>query len=82
MNLVLSPEQERWLKARVAEGEFATPEEAVRQIIDERIALEADDLAWAKSFVDEARAAALRGEVVSLDDAIADIDDHLAKLKS
>jgi hypothetical protein len=32
-------------------------------------------------YVDEARAAAARGEVVPLDDALADIDAHLAALK-
>jgi len=40
-----------------------------------------DDLAWAKPYVEEARAAAAHGEVVSLDDAIADIDDYLTKLR-
>jgi hypothetical protein len=40
-----------------------------------------DDLSWAKPYVDEARAAAARGEIVSLDDAIADIDAHLTALK-
>jgi hypothetical protein len=42
---------------------------------------ERDDLTWAKPDVDEARAAAARGEVVSLEDALADIDVHLAALK-
>jgi antitoxin ParD1/3/4 len=81
MNVVLPPEQEQWLNARIAEGEFTSPEAAVRQMIAERMALEADDFAWARPYVDEARAAALRGEIVPLDDAIADIDAHLATLK-
>jgi Arc/MetJ-type ribon-helix-helix transcriptional regulator len=81
MNIKLSPEQAQWLAARIADGEFGSPEEAVRQMIAERMALEADDFAWAKPYVDEARAAFARGEVVSLDDATADIDAHLASLK-
>ncbi len=81
MNIVLPPEQERWLNARIAEGQFASPEAAVQQIIAERMALEADDFAWARPYVDEARLAAVRGEVAPVDDAIADIDAHLAKLK-
>ena len=52
MTVTLDPEQEEWLKGRVARGDFASVEEAARQLIDERIAelaLEGrDDLAWAK----------------------------------
>jgi antitoxin ParD1/3/4 len=81
MNIKLPPEQEQWLNARIADGQFDSPEAAVRQMIAERMALEADDLAWAKPYVDDARAAAARGEVVSLDDATADIDAHLGSLK-
>jgi antitoxin ParD1/3/4 len=81
MNIVLPPEQERWLNARIAEGQFTSLEAAVRQMIAERMAFETDDFAWARPYADEARAAALRGEVVPLDDAIADIDAHLATLK-
>jgi hypothetical protein len=45
------------------------------------IVTETDDLAWAKPYVDEARTDVARGDVVPLDDAIADIDAHLASLK-
>jgi Arc/MetJ-type ribon-helix-helix transcriptional regulator len=81
MNIKLSPEQAQWLEARIADGQFDSPEEAVRQMIAERMALEADNFGWAKPYVDEARGAIARGEVVSLDEAIADIDAHLASLK-
>jgi hypothetical protein len=50
-------------------------------MIAERMALDADDFAWARPYVGEARAAALRGEIVPVDDAVADIDAHLATLK-
>jgi antitoxin ParD1/3/4 len=81
MNIVLPPEQEQWLNARIAEGQFISQEAAVRQMIAERMAFEADDFAWARPYVDEARTAAMRGETVPLEDAIADIDAHLASLK-
>jgi antitoxin ParD1/3/4 len=81
MNIKLPPDQEQWLNARVADGEFVSPEAAVRQMIAERMALESDDLAWAKPYVDEARAAIARGEFVSLEEAIADIDAQIASLK-
>ncbi len=72
MAITLTPEQEAWLNAHVASGDFASVEEAARQLIDERIAERAaeasDDLIWAKPFVEEARAAVARGEFVSLEE--------------
>lgn len=72
MPITLTPQQEAWLKAHVASGDFASIEEAARQLIDERIAEraaeEGDDLAWAKPYVDEARAAVARGDVVTIDE--------------
>ena len=72
MSITLTAERETWLKAHVATGDFASVEDAARQLIDERIAErnaeEADDLAWAKPYVDEARAAVERGEFVTLEE--------------
>jgi antitoxin ParD1/3/4 len=72
MSIILTPEQEAWCKTHVAAGDFDSVEEAVRQLIDERIAEraieEGDDLAWAKPYVNEARAAIARGDVVTLDE--------------
>ena len=86
MVITLTPEQEVWLKAHVANGEFASIEEAARQLIDERIAerggKEADDLAWAKPYVDEAREAVARGEFVSLEEHKAHNARLLAALKA
>jgi hypothetical protein len=52
-----------------------------RKKLEKQLAAGADDLAWAKPYVDEARSAAARGEVAPLDEALADIDAHLAELK-
>lgn len=38
MRIALTPEQEAWLKAHVASGDFGSVEEAARRLIDERIA--------------------------------------------
>jgi antitoxin ParD1/3/4 len=68
MSICLTPEQQAWIESHVRSGEFASIEEAARQLIDERIAeraIEEDDLAWAKPYVDEARTAAARGDVLS-----------------
>ena len=70
--ITLTPEQEAWCSSHVASGDFASVEEAARQLIDERIAEraaeESDDLSWTKPYVDEARAAVARGEFVSLEE--------------
>src|SRR5262245_17537917 len=81
MNINLPREQELWLQAQVANGEFASVEDAVRCLIADRMALDAHNLAWATPYVDDARAAVARGEYGSPEEAIADIDAHLASLK-
>ena len=81
MNIELPREQEQWLNARVAQGESDSPEAAVRRMIADRMAFETDDFAWAKPYVEAARASVRRGDVVSLDEAVADMDDHLRSLK-
>jgi antitoxin ParD1/3/4 len=60
-------------------------EAAARQLIDERIAEraaeESDDLAWAKSYVDEARAPVVRGDAVSLEEHKARNTARLAAIR-
>ena len=71
MTITLTPEQEAWCKAQVSRGDFASIEQAVQQLLDERIAerlIEEDDLAWAKPLVDEALAAVERGDVITLEE--------------
>ena len=72
MTISLTPEQQAWIAAHVARGDFSSIEDAVRQLIDERIAeraaQESDDLAWAKPYVDEALAEVERGEFLTLDE--------------
>jgi len=75
MAITLTPDQEKWLQAHVARGDFHSVEEAARQFIDERIAeheIENDDMAWAKPLVDEAIAAVERGDVM-------DFEEHKAR---
>jgi antitoxin ParD1/3/4 len=74
MSITLTPEQETWIKGHVATGDFASVEEAARQLIDDRIAElaedageEYDDMAWAKPLVDEGLAALGRGDFITLE---------------
>ena len=83
--ITLKPEQEEWLAAHVARGDFPSVEEAARQLIDDRITeleLEGDDLAWAKPHVDEALAAVARGEFVTLEEHRAHMAALLASLEA
>jgi antitoxin ParD1/3/4 len=86
MTITLTPEQEALLSTLIARGDFSSIEEAARQLIDERIAEraaeEGDDLAWAKPYVDEARAAVARGDVLTLDEHKARNAARLAAIKS
>ena len=85
MTISLTPDQQAWLTAHVARGEFASIDDAVRQLVDERITermIEEDDLAWAKPLVDEARAAAARGAVMNREGHEARMDALLASLKA
>ena len=71
MTITLTPEQMAWINAHVARGDFPSAEEAVRQLVDERIAersIEDDDLLWAKPLVDQAIAEAERRDVMSLEE--------------
>ena len=82
MNIRLPADQQKWIEEQVAAGRFGSVDDAVATAVADLMATGADDLAWAKPYVDEARAAAARGDVVPLDDdALADIDAHLAALK-
>jgi antitoxin ParD1/3/4 len=81
MNIRLPTEQEKWLEQQVAAGRFESVNDAVSLAVADLMAIEGDDLAWAKPYVEEARAAAARGEVLPIDDALSDIDKHLATLK-
>ncbi|MCW5735259.1 MAG: hypothetical protein KIS73_14095 [Enhydrobacter sp.] len=82
MNITLPADQERWLETRIARGEFQSAEDAVRQLIAERMIVDDTDLARATPQVDEARAAVARGETSTLEEAAADIDEVLRSLKS
>jgi antitoxin ParD1/3/4 len=73
MSITLTPDQEAWLRAHVATGDFASIEEAARQLIDERIAEIAaagsdDDLDWAIPLLQEAWADVARGDGITLEE--------------
>ena len=85
MPITLTPEQEAWIQAHVATGDFASIEEAARQLIDDRIAELAvdddDDMEWARPLLEEAREAIARGDVITLEEHRARNAMRLAALR-
>ena len=85
MGISLTVEQEAWISEQVARGDFRSVQDAVRQLIDERIAERdaetQDDLGWAKPYVDAALAEVDRGEAISHDEHDARMEARLAQLR-
>ena len=79
MQISLTPEQREWLEAKVAAGQFGSLEEAAAAAIADSMAGEIDDMAWAKAYVDEARAAVARGDVLTIEEHRARIARRLSK---
>jgi antitoxin ParD1/3/4 len=63
----LTHEQQAWLESHIASGEFASADEALSQLISERILAESDDMSWAKPYVDQATTSVARGEALTLE---------------
>jgi antitoxin ParD1/3/4 len=82
LNVRLSREQQEWLEAQVASGQFASVDEAVAAAVADLMALHDDDLAWAKPYVDEARASVARGDVMSGEEFFKRLDAKMASLRS
>lgn len=84
--ITLNPDQEAQIRTRVASGDFASVEDAARQLIDEalveRALEENDDMTWAKPHVDEALAEVARGEEITLEEHKARNAARLAALRT
>jgi antitoxin ParD1/3/4 len=82
MNITLPAEQLQWLEAEVAAGRFNSIEDAVAAAIAELMSLGSDDLAWAKPYVEQARASVARGDVVSGEEFIKRLEIKMKTLRS
>lgn len=81
MNITLPREQQEWLEAQVKAGAYESIEDAVSSILAEHMNLDIDDMAWARSLVDEGRASLERDGALTLAEHLAHIDETLEKLK-
>jgi antitoxin ParD1/3/4 len=82
MNITLTPEQQKWLEAEIAAGHFDSVDDAVAAAIAELMSLNGDDLAWAKPYVEQARASVARGDVISGDEFFKRLAKKLGTLQS
>ncbi len=82
MNITLPPEQQKWLETEVAAGRFQSIDDAVAAAVAELMSIYDDDLAWAKPYVEEARASVARGDVISGDEFFKRLETKLDTLRS
>ena len=80
MNVPLTPAQIAWLERKVADGQFASLEEAAAAAISDSMTSELGDLAWAKPLVEEARASVARGQFLTHDQFKRFLADERSKL--
>jgi antitoxin ParD1/3/4 len=81
MNITLPPEQQKWLKSEVAAGRFHSLDDAIAAAVAELMTIDSDDLAWARPFVEQARASVARGDVVSGDEFFERLQSKLDALR-
>ena len=80
MTITLTPKQQAWLEAEVAARHFSSVEEAVQIAVAEFMRPIDRDLSWAKPYLDVARTQIERGEVITLEEFNAFVDEKLKHL--
>jgi hypothetical protein len=82
MNVKRPPQQLEWLEAQVAAGQFASIDAALMVAVADLMAIQADDLTWAKPYVDRARESIARGDVISGEEFFRHLDQTIENLRS
>ena len=81
MTIHLSPEHQAWLLQQVAEGRFASMDEAVAQAIEIlRLDVEDDD-EWVRPYLEEAEAELAQGKAIPGEVVIAELEKRIQKLR-
>lgn len=78
----LTAAQEAWLEAQVAAGHLPSIEDGVRSAVADLMTISTDDLAWARPYVDEARASVARGDVSTGEALLAQLRARISQLRS
>lgn len=82
MNVTLPAEQQEWLKAEIAAGRFKSIDDALAAAVAELMLIDGDDLAWARPYVEEARASVARGAVIGGEEFFSRLESRLDRLRS
>ena len=82
MNISLPSEQQKWIEAEVAAGRFDSVDDALAAAVAELMSVGRDDLAWAKPYVEQARASVARGDIISGEEFFKRLETRLDKLRS
>jgi antitoxin ParD1/3/4 len=82
MNITLPPEQQKWLETQVAAGSFSSIDEALSVAVADLMAIHNDDFAWAKPYVDGARASVARGDILSGEEYFKRLNAKVEALRS
>ena len=81
MTITFTPEQEQWLLAQVSAGDFSSVEDAVHQLIDERMTSQAiGDMAWAAPLAQDGLLAFESGDTISHQEHVARNQARLADM--
>jgi Arc/MetJ-type ribon-helix-helix transcriptional regulator len=81
MTIHLTAEHQKWLMEQVAEGRFASVDEAVAQAIEALRLDGEDDDAWVLRLLAEGEAQIARGETIPGDEVMADLERRIFKLR-
>jgi antitoxin ParD1/3/4 len=81
VTVALPHDQQKWLEAQVAAGNFASVEEAVAIAVADLRAMAEDDLAWAAPYVEEARRSVAAGQVISGEEFAQELEGKIASLR-
>lgn len=82
MKVALPPEQMEWLEAEVSAGRFNSVDDAMAAAVAALMSARDDDLAWAKRYVEQARASVERGDVISGQEFFERLESKLSSLRS
>ena len=81
MTIHLKADHEQWLTQQVAEGRFASIDEAVAQAIETLKLDDAEDDEWVRPYLEEAEASIASGEEIPGDVAIARMKARMNALR-
>ncbi len=79
MSITLKPDNKAWLEQQVKDGILASVDDGADIAVETLMAIQTDDLAWAKPLVDEARDDVTAGRVSDAASFIEQLRKHAVR---